>query len=415
MMKTPLTLLAAAVSTLIGLPLSAAHAESADVLWQKGKVMLDARTRYEYVNDDSTTDPAEALTVRIRPAFQTGTWNGLSGLIEGEATAAVVDDYNSTRNNNAKHLKVFDPESAEINQLLLKYVYSPMFDATLGRQRINLDNQRFVGGVAWRQNEQTYDGLSFNLKPTKELGFYYAYINQVNTIFGSKDAKPATNAQTQPSDVETDIHLMQVKYAYSPVLNVVGYGYLMDIEKWGASNSQSNATYGLRLTGKQDALRYVAEYAMQSDYADQPLSYDADYYTLELGYTLPAGLPKAEVSVGYEVLGSSDGKKGFQTPLATKHKFNGWTDMFLATPANGLTDLYVGLNVSVLEKGKLMLEAHQYESDKGGIEYGSEYGASFGHPLPVKGLSALGKYSSYNAKKMGADTDKVWLQLDYKY
>ncbi|MEY4516526.1 MAG: hypothetical protein RL180_872, partial [Pseudomonadota bacterium] len=204
MMKTPLTLLAAAVSTLIGLPLSAAHAESADVLWQKGKVMLDARTRYEYVNDDSTTDPAEALTVRIRPAFQTGTWSGLSGLIEGEATAAVVDDYNSTRNNNIKHLNVVDPESAEINQLLLKYVYSPMFDATLGRQRINLDNQRFVGGVAWRQNEQTYDGLSFNLKPTKELGFYYAYINQVNTIFGSKDAKPAANAQAQPSDVETD-------------------------------------------------------------------------------------------------------------------------------------------------------------------------------------------------------------------
>jgi hypothetical protein len=411
MMKTPLTLLAATVSTLIGLPLSAAHAESADVLWQKGKVMLDARTRYEYVNDDSAKDPAEALTVRIRPAFQTGTWNGLSGLIEGEATATVVDDYNSTRNNNIKHLNVVDPESAEINQLLLKYVYSPMFDATLGRQRINLDNQRFIGGVAWRQNEQTYDGLSFNVKPTKELGFYYAYINQVNTIFGSKDPKP-TFKQAQASTQDSDIHVMQAKYAYSPLLSVVAYGYLMDFKDLAAS---SNSTYGIRFAGKQDALRYVAEYAKQSDYADQPVSYSADYYTLELGYTLPAGLPKADVSVGYEMLGSDGGKIGFQTPLATKHKFNGWTDMFLATPANGLTDLYMGLNVSVLEKGKLMVEAHQYESDKGGIEYGSEYGASFSHPLPVKGLSALGKYSSYNAKKMGADTDKIWLQLDYKY
>ena len=29
-----------------------------------------------------------------------------------------------------------------------------------------------------------------------------------------------------------------------------------------------------------------------------------------------------------------------QTPLATLHAFNGWADMFLTTPANGLQDLY---------------------------------------------------------------------------
>lgn len=415
MFNPQLTALTVALGSMMMLPLSQAHAaDPIDVLWQKGKVTLDGRLRYESVNDDSAKDPAEALTLRVRPAYQTGTWNGLSALIEGEATAELVDNYNSTRNNNTKYLTVVDPKSAEINQLLFKYVYSPMLDATLGRQRINLDNQRFVGAVAWRQNEQTYDGLSLNIKPTKELGFYYAYINQVNTIFGSDDPKPVFR-QAQASTQDSAIHLMQAKYAYSPLLNVVAYGYLMDFKDFAA---QSNSTYGVRVTGKQDALRYVAEYAKQGDYADQPIRYDANYYTLELGYTLPADLAKGEVSLGYEVLGSDGGKIGFQTLLATKHKFNGWTDMFLNTPAKGLTDLYVGATLPVMAKGKLVLEAHQYQSDQDSIDYGSEYGVSFAHPLPingVKGLSGLAKYSSYNAKKIGVDTDKIWLQLDYKY
>lgn len=393
-------------------------------LWLNGKPTVDARLRYEFVNNDAAVKPAEALTLRVRPGFQTGVWAGFSGLIEGEYTAEIDDNYNSTRNGNAQHLLVVDPENLELNQLLVKYAPNAQFDATIGRQRINLDNQRFVGGVAFRQNEQTYDAMSFNFKPYKELGFYYAYINQVNTIFGSEPAKPKTNAVAQPSDVDTSIHLAQVKYAHSPALNAVWYTYLMDIEAWGnVKHMQSNATYGVRLTGKQDALRYVAEYARQKDYADQPLKYSANYYTVELGYSLPASLIKGEVAIGYEVLGSDENKKGFQTPLATKHKFNGWTDVFLNTPNAGLKDLYLSSNISLNEKCKLGLEVHSYDSDKKGSHYGDEYGVSFWHQLPVKGLSASGKYSMYQADDTkivtaalgNRDTEKLWLQLDYKY
>ena len=44
---------------------------------------------------------------------------------------------------------------------------------------------------------------------------------------------------------------------------------------------------------------------------------------------------------GYELLGSDDGKVAFNTPLATKHKFNGWADKFLGTPKEGLEDVYL--------------------------------------------------------------------------
>lgn len=380
------------------------------------KLGLDARLRYEMVDESNALKSADAFTLRVRPSIQSGTWNGLSGFVEGEATVELNDQFNSTRNGETTYSVVPDPQSTEVNQLYVKYSTSPKFDATLGRQRINLDNQRFVGTVAWRQNEQTYDALTINYKPDAKLGLYYSYIDQVNMIFGSRDRKP-TYLVAQDSTQDTEIHLAQVKYNYSPVLNAVAYAYIMDFDDVAA---WSNQTYGLRLTGKKDALRYVAEYAKQSDYAKQPISYDADYYNLELGYTLPKTiLPKTEIALGYEFLGS-DNSKGFQTPLATKHKFNGWTDIFLNTPANGLTDLYILGSTTVFDKAKIGIELHQYQSDKGTQDYGTEYGVSIAYPITaVKGLSSLAKFSSFHAEDktpvMVVDTNKLWLQLDYKY
>ena len=54
-------------------------------------------------------------------------------------------------------------------------------------------------------------------------------------------------------------------------------------------------------------------------------------------------LYEVNLTLGYEVLGSDDGKKGFATPLATGHKFQGFADKFLTTPNDGVQDLYVGV------------------------------------------------------------------------
>ena len=43
------------------------------------------------------------------------------------------------------------------------------------------------------------------------------------------------------------------------------------------------------------------------------------------------------------------------------------------------------------------------------------YSISYSHTLPIKGLSALAKYSDYQANDFGVDTQKLWLQVDYKY
>src|SRR3546814_18226061 len=61
---------------------------------------------------------------------------------------------------------------------------------TVGRQRINLDDQRFVGSVGWRQNEQTFDAarLESTFGPV-QVDATYAWSNR--TIYGI-DAGPRT-------------------------------------------------------------------------------------------------------------------------------------------------------------------------------------------------------------------------------
>ncbi len=76
--------------------------------------------------------------------------------------------------------------------------------------------------------------------------------------------------------------------------------------------------------------------------------YSADYYNFELG----ANVKPVAFGAGYEVLGSGansgtgGGRLGFKTPLATLHPFNGWAEVFLTQPNNGLrtsTDTRSGL------------------------------------------------------------------------
>jgi hypothetical protein len=143
------------------------------------------------------------------------------------------------------------------------------------------------------------------------------------------------------------------------------------------------------------------------------VSYDANYLNAELG----AGIAGFALKGGYEELGSDGGVAAFQTPLATLHAFNGWADLFLTTPANGLRDYYVGasktLAVPFLPGLKAEVVYHDFDSDFGGLDYGSEWDASLGFKLGPVGL--LAKYANYESSGFAADTEKLWLQAEYSF
>jgi len=121
--------------------------------------ILAARLRYEWVDQANLPNDADAVTFRIRGGAELKAGD-FSFLAEGEGTAALADHYNDTlpKNGVEPYPTVADPENLELNRLQVAYLHKGT-GVTLGRQRIVLDNARFVGNVGWRQNEQTFDAV----------------------------------------------------------------------------------------------------------------------------------------------------------------------------------------------------------------------------------------------------------------
>ena len=413
MMKLSLLSLAIAASTISHATFAA---EDFGNLFTAGKVGIDARYRYEHVDQDNALDHANAQTLRTRLSLQSGKWYGLSALVEADNVSRLGDAaYNDTRNGQTGHSVVADPDGSEINQALLRYDHS-LGNAVLGRQRINLDNQRFIGGVAWRQNEQTYDAVLGQLKPLDGLTLTYAYLDNINSIFGPDNGRFAN--RSNPANIEGHSHLFNAQYVLRPELTVTAYHYLLGLDNLaltaaGAYATLSSKTSGVRLNGAVQGVSYALEYAQQQDYADNPQELDSDYYLAELGFSL-AGV---QLKAGYEVLGGDDGSgnRAFQTPLATKHAFQGWADQFLTTPADGIRDAYLGASTALLG-GTLQAWYHDFRAETGSSQYGEELDLSYGRAIPgIKGLTGLVKYARYDADEFAVDTDKLWVQLQYSY
>ncbi len=368
---------------------------------KNGRAYISGRYRYEHVDDDGFTEDAEASTLRTRLGFETGNYRGFSGLLEFEDVTEIgSDDFNNGSNGKTTFPVVADPQGTELNQAYLQF--DGIDDTVIrgGRQVVNMDNLRFVGDVGWRQNNQTFDGAVVQNKSLPDTTLTYGYVYNVNRIFGNDHPT---------GDLNTDTHIINAKYSGIDFLNITGFGYLIDI-----SNSLANSsnTYGVRLNGKLPlgevtdnggdlALLYDGSWATQSDAGDNPNNYDAQYYHIEGG----VGVAGAALKVGYEVLGADvagDAGRVFRTPLATLHKFNGWADKFLATPAGGLEDFYGVASYKLnnihehVDGTKLTLAYHMFEADKGGAEFGDEIDASITQTFLDHYNVGL-KYASYDA------------------
>jgi hypothetical protein len=367
-----------------------------------GNVRAEFRYRFEGVDQEPFADEAYASTLRSRLGLDSGGWNGFSASLEFDNVTVLGDDdaYNSTTNGVTDRPVVADPEYTELNQAYLQYEQGS-FTGVLGRQRITLDNQRFIGNVGWRQNEQTYDALTLKSTTIAKTTLQYSYIANVNRITGPDEG-------AQPANYHGGTHALNGKIDLGTFGAVTGFGYLLDLENAPAFSS---STYGVHWAGtyKFDEFtkaNWTASYATQSDYADNANEYDADYYLLEAGVVRG----KYVFKFGYEVLGGDEQpNRAFQTPLATLHAFQGWADKFLTTPAGGVEDLYVGGTV-MLGPVKLDVVWHDFAAEATDEDYGDEWNASAGWKFG-KNYELLAKFAEYSADEFGTDTTKAWLQF----
>jgi hypothetical protein len=346
--------------------------------------------------------------LRVRAGFKTSEWSGFSALVEGDAIARVGPrHYNDTVNGLTAYPIVADPSDVLLNQAWLRYKPVKEVEAVLGRQAVNFDNQRWIGSVGWRQNDQTLDAARVTIKPMKGVAVDYGYAWRVNRIFGPDSPQGIWR--------DDNIHMVRANFEAKPVGTVTTYGYFLDLPDAPLSSSK---TIGVRLAGEQKLsgkakLLYAAEYANQRDLGSNPRNFSLDYLLVEPGISLGAVTVKA----GWEQL-EGNGVSALQTPLATLHAFNGWADKFLNTPANGLRDLYADVAVKLPAVGPIKgasarLQYHDYNSTRGGLNYGSELGAMLAVPID-KQLTATLKFARYNEDDFATDTTKFWFSLDLK-
>jgi Alginate export len=376
-----------------------------------GKVILDARLRFEGVNQANLLEDASALSSRVRFGYETASFQGLKLLAEGEGTWEMTSDvYNNSYDGQVTYPVVADPGQLELNRAQLSYTGIKDIGIIIGRQRINIDNQRFIGSVGWRQNEQTYDAAQLTYTGIKNAKLTYVYIDDVRRVFGRK---------SPVGRFASDSHIFNASYQLIPQLKITGYALLLDLQnKNGTATTVSTQTYGGRADGKYKAgvvdLTMSGEYATQKNYSNNPRLFSLDYYMLEGG----AAAKGFSLTAGYEVL-QGNGVQGFSTPLATLFAFNGWADAFLNTPAVGVRDLYLKAGytrekVPALGTVRAQVHYHDYKRDFGVGTLGSEWNALFS-VQPNKRITIEARYATYDGKGVIGfpNRDKIWLQMQF--
>jgi len=393
---------------MLGSVLAASPAMAQDITL---KPLIEARLRYENVDQAGLPNDAEATTIRIRSGVQASS-GPLSAIVEMQGTLALTGDYYDGLHGAATRPLIADPQNIALYRAQLQY-RTKALALTVGRQRIALDDERFVGAVPFRQNGQTFDAARVEWTGVKGLKADLTYAWRVNTVWGI-DGVGARARSIGGNNV-----LGNLSYA-SPVGTITGFAYLVDQDEAAVQGFRlSSQTYGARLAGaralaKAVKLTYQLSYATQSDYDRNPNRYRADYYLIDAGIDLHA----LKLGAGYEVLGADKGVAlaAFETPIATGFKFQGWADKFLTTPPDGVRDLYGNLGYGWKQAGPfkaLTLQAvyHRFASDRQTRLYGDEIDLLASAKLGKTSLSA--RYADYQADGFATDTRKFWLQLDW--
>jgi len=364
-------------------------------------VKWNFRYRMEQVEVDGPLKDAFASTLRSRVTLNSASFSfaeslNIRALVEVDHVGLIGgESYNSTVNGKSQFATIADPDALDLNQAALAIKWNDSSLVTLGRQRINLGNQRFIGGVGWRQNEQTFDGVRLTQNFGKSFQIDIAKLHNANRVFGPDGAN---------ADLHGSFNLVHSQWKVTSEHVLQGYFYDLDFENLPARSSSTN---GIDYRGTSNKLSWQLSYASQRDAHLAPTNYKTNYSRMELSYPIDVVTIKGI----YERLGS-DGNSAFQTPFATLHAFNGFADMFLTTPVKGLEERAVQFSLPI-GPVKTSISWHKFYSDGGNTHYGDETDVSFIFDLN-KQIQFLTKLALYNTDKFQNDTNKFWLMINYQ-
>jgi hypothetical protein len=394
----------------------AAQATSLSEAIADGKFSGNLRLRWENVDQDGLTKDANAFTLRTLVGYETKPFHGFSVNTEVYGLSPLGDNYNDAKKGDPitrrrAYPVVADPEDYDFHQIYLQWANADN-KVKFGRQNMILDNWRYVGDVRFRQNWAVFNGLSLVNTSLPKTTVTLAHFEQLKQI--------TTKIQ------DADIEIANVSYAITPKTSLTGYGYFIDWEG-RALKASSSKTYGLRLDGEQAingqwGALYTAEYAQQDDYKDGSKNIDNDYYRIGGGLSYGGWFLRLD----QEKLSANSKGSAFQTPLGTNHLFQGWADVFLATPGTGIEDTML-IAGGKLFGAKIKAEYHWINSDRNfakagggtGDQYGTELDLGIYYPIN-KQLTGSLEYADFKEDDVLAagrkrDVQKIWVTAMYQF
>jgi len=369
----------------------------------------ELRTRYESV--DYTTD-GDLLTTRfaLSAGADIAAIDGLS--VFGQVMA--VSDFgwldSGVANPSGPATLIADPQQSRLTQAYLNYNMGDT-DFKAGRQMINIDDERFVGAVGWRQMPQTFTAYTLTNSSIENLNLMASYVTKRLTI---KDVPT----------VDADSVFLHADYQVLPELKLTGYGYLIGED----ANAVDGDTYGLMASGKVGMINYIGEVATQQDpsMGNSTATVDAMYYRVDLSTKLNGFI----LGAAYESMdeAGAGNTHGFVTPYATLHKWQGFADVFLgytgAGNTYGLEDAYVKVGYADPTYGTLVAFYHDFSTKTAATDFtddaGSEIDLVYTYDYS-KNLSFMAKAAFFSGDATSsvatarADKDIFWVMVDYKF
>jgi len=372
----------------------------------QSQIHASLRLRYEDVNSED--QGAQALTLRTQFSAETAPFYYVRAMIQGRAVTAIPDDdnYNTGVNGENDDLLVEDPELAFLNQYWLTYEVANT-QLRYGRQVLTLDDGRLLGEHSFRQAGSSVVGLTVFNESLNFLklsgGRLHHFISPLEG--GAKPDKNAIDASFFHADYRGIIHSHLSAY----YLDIDGKSNQAD---WGSR------TQGLRFSGdirSEPRLRYLIDYAYQTDSGSNTKSYHADYLHWMFGVTYKGVF----VSTGQERLGAEE-DGFFVTPLGDLHRFQGGSDVFnnagLGNIEGGIDERYGTVGYHWTDNAQVNLSYRRYRSIDAGADLGN-LGDEFELMMKYREdwFSLEAGYADYRAERYAEDIDKLWLSVGLEF
>jgi len=397
---------------------SATTSSNENLLFKEVKPNLEIRPRYEYVDEkNNNLKSANALTTRISIGLNLKYLFHIKNLETYLETTGVFATINNYSPENTKYELVPDPVNTRFTQIYIKYKLNKT-NFFIGRKFVIIDDHRFIGNVGWRQMPQSFGVIAISDNTVENLNFLIA---------GIYERKGITNSLNTYWEFGKWPLILDVNYKVSNLLKIKVFSYLI---------TDIHNTYGIKLSGKYKFnylnANYIFEYTKQTDpYKIDNLKIKPDIDTNYYRFGLNTNIQKWIIGLEYTHFGDKNGKdKGFSTPLATLHAFDGWSDTLLQGGANGfdygLNEYKLTIGYKNVKYGKFLVSYlifKSYKSQPTGRNIGTEIDLLYTKNL-TKRLSLLLKSAFYDGNngyftggslKGQNDVNKFWAQLDFKY